>query len=87
MTRREFCNRLEEECKRNLACNPGCRFYKELYDGINTCAIRDVTEHSLLNEFESDALATSTLESFEKITPNITINAENVYICERKNDG
>ena len=80
MTCREFCNRLEYECKRHSACNPGCRFYKELYDGMNTRAIRDVTGHSLLNEFESDEQHISTLESLDGITPNITINAENVYI-------
>lgn len=80
MTCREFCNRLKEECERHSACNPGCRFYKELYDGMNTCAIRDITGHSLLNEFESDEPCISTVESLEGITPNITINAENVYI-------
>lgn len=94
MNANEFVKKLQCKCNQYAGCHDGCPFYTDEHD-ITCCELNAVTgyaPHNVKLDSQEEQICDSdiikcgdsdvehTIEQVAEESPNITINAKNVYV-------
>lgn len=86
MNANEFVKKLQEECEHFDMCSDGCPFYADEHEitccklAVATGSVPYVVDTVSQEEQTNDSDVESTLEQVAEESPNIAINAKNVYM-------